>query len=399
MRSRKTVARLEEPSRPEDPENGIPVRRRAGWMRRLYMTLRTEHTTPGKVAGAVAVGVFVGCSPFWGLHLAIGLVLATLLRLNRVLVYAAANLANPITAPPLIFAEVQVGHRILLGTWLGLSMDEVIQEGLTGLFRDFFIGSLVVGTGLALLVGFAAWLIARAGQRPAHYQDLVDAIVLRYLDVSIRDAEAARFALVRDPILPDLLDEPMFTDARRILDLGCGRGVLAALVAAGPGGFGSDRSYLGVDLSERYIRAAREALHDVAGTSFAATDLRDFDPPAADIVLLVDVLRYLPLSAQDALLRRLGRVLPPGSTLLVREVDAAAGARFRWTAVLEFLSLFLPGRPHHRFSYRRASDLRNALLASGFEVRDRTTVRSAPRSVVFLEAVRRPAAAPRGPVS
>ena len=399
MRSRKTVARLEEPSRPEDPENRIPARRRAGWMRRLYMTLRTEHTTPGKVAGAVAVGVFVGCSPFWGLHLAIGLVLATVLRLNRVLVYAAANLANPITAPPLVFAEVQVGHRLLLGTWLGLSMDEVVQEGLTGLFRDFFVGSLVVGTGLALLLGLAAWLIARAGQRPADYQDLVDAIVRRYLDVSIRDAEAARFALVRDPILSHLLEEPAFADARRILDLGCGRGVVAALVAAGPRGFGNERSYLGVDLSERYIRAAREALHDVAGASFATTDLRDFDPPAADIVLLVDVLRYLPLSAQDALLRRLGRVLSPGSTLLVREVDAAAGARFRWTAILGFLSLFLPGRPHHRFSYRRASDLRNALLASGFDVRDRTTVRSARRSVVYLEAVRRPAAVPRGPAS
>ncbi len=368
-------------------------------MRRLYMTLRTEHTTPGKVAAAVAVGVFVGCTPFWGLHLAIALLLATVLRLNRVLVYAATNLANPITAPPLIFAEVQVGHRILLQTWLGLSMDEVAQEGVAGLFRDFFVGSLVVGAGLGLLLGLTAWLVARAGRLPVEYQDLVDGIVRRYLDVSIRDAEAARFALVHDPILPHLLDETAFMESRRVLDLGCGRGVAAALLAATPGGFGERRSYLGVDLSERYVRAAREALHDVADATFVAADLRDFDPPAADLVLLVDALRFLPLSAQDALLRRLGRALSPGSVLLVREVDAAAGTSFRWTALLEFLSLFLPGRPHHRFGYRRASDLRNALMASGFDVRDRTTLRSSPRSVVFLEAVRRPAAAPRGPSS
>jgi uncharacterized protein (DUF2062 family) len=392
----KTLAGLPEEPRPEGPVAEVPARRKAGWLRRLYMTLRTEHTTPGKVAAGVMVGVFVGCSPFWGLHLATAVLLATVFRLNRVLVYAATNLANPITAPPLIFAEVQVGHRILMGTWLGLTIEEVAQEGITGIFRDFFVGSLVVGSGLALLLGGTAWLIARAGRLPPAYQDMVDTIVRRYLDVSIRDAEAARFALVRDPILPLLLEEPAFGGARRILDLGCGRGVVAALAAAAPVGFAAGRSYLGVDVSERYVRAARDALHDVPAASFASTDLRDFDPPSADLVLLVDVLRFLPPPSQDALLRRLGRALSPGATLLVREADAAAGARFKRTAVLDFFSVLLPGRPHHRLGYRRASDLRNALVAAGFDVRDRTTLRYSSRAVVLLEAIRRPGAAPRG---
>jgi SAM-dependent methyltransferase len=360
------------------------------------MTLRTEHTTPGKVAAGVAVGVFVGCSPFWGFHLAIALLLATLFRLNRVLVYAAANLANPVTAPPLIFAEVQTGHRLLRGAWMGLTMDEVVRAGIAGIFLDFLVGSLVLGTALALLLGGAAWLAAHAARLPAAYQDLVDAIVRRYLDVSIRDAEAARFVLVRDPVLPYLLGEPAFTGARRILDLGCGRGVAAALAAEAPDGLAAERSYVGVDASRRYVRAAREALRDVPCATFVCGDLRDFDPPAADFILLVDALRYLPLSSQDALLRRLGRAVPPGATMLVREVDAAAGWRFRWTAILDLLSVILPGRPHHPLHYRRAPDLRNALVAAGFDVRDRTTLRFTSRAVVLLEAVRRPAAAPRG---
>jgi uncharacterized protein (DUF2062 family)/ubiquinone/menaquinone biosynthesis C-methylase UbiE len=360
------------------------------------MNLRTEHTTPGKVAAGVAVGVFVGCSPFWGLHFALAVLLAMLFRLNRVLVVAATNLANPLTAPPLIFAEVQVGHRALMGTWLGLTMDEMAEEGLRGLFRDFFVGSLIVGTGLAALLAVLAWLIARAGRLPPAYQDRVDAIVRRYLDLSIRDAEAARFALVHDPVFPHLLDEPVFAEARRILDLGCGRGVAAALAASAPGGFAPDRSYVGVDVSERHVRAAREALHDVPGASFVSTDLRDFDPPSADLVLLVDVLRYLPPTSQDALLRRLGRALPPGATLLVREVDAAAGARFRWTAILESLAALRPGSQHRMQGYRRAPDLKNALVAAGFDVRDRTTLRSSSRALILLEAVRRPAAVPRG---
>ena len=43
---------------------------RFGRLRRLYLTLRTEHTTPGKIALGVGIGAFVGLSPFWGLHLA-----------------------------------------------------------------------------------------------------------------------------------------------------------------------------------------------------------------------------------------------------------------------------------------------------------------------------------------
>jgi uncharacterized protein (DUF2062 family)/2-polyprenyl-3-methyl-5-hydroxy-6-metoxy-1,4-benzoquinol methylase len=369
-----------EPSRPP----------RAGRIRRLYLTLRTEHTTPRKVAAAVAVGVLVGCSPFWGLHLATALVLATIFRLNRVLVYAATNLANPLTAPPLIFAEVQVGHRLLRDTWLALTMEDLSRAGLSGLFLDFLVGSLVVGAGLAVVLGVLAYVVSRGSQLPPSYQEIVDEAVRRYLDVSLRDAEGARWRLVRDPIFRVLLDEPLFHDAGRIIDLGCGRG-LVAVVGAGTGGdWLAGRSYLGVDVSERYVRAARDVLSDVRECSFVHADLRDFDPPSADLVLLLNVLRYLPLEAQDALLRRLGKVLPAGSRLLVREVDASAGWRFRAVQVFDLLSLLLPGRPRYRLGYRHSPDLKNALIAAGFEVRDRSTLHSSSRAWVLLEATRRP---------
>ncbi len=374
-----------------------PTGRRAGWLRRLYMTLRTEHTTPGKVAAGVGLGVFVGCSPFWGLHLAISVLLATLFRLNRVLVYAATNLANPLTAPVLIFAEVQAGHRILHGSWLGLTVREVAEAGVTGIFADFFVGSLLVGTGLALLCALAAYLIGRAGRLPEAYQERVDDVVRRYLDVSIRDAEAARWRLTRDPIFPFLLNDPGFAGAGRILDLGCGRGIVAAILAVPGGGWPPGRRYLGVDAAERYVRAAREALGAPGGPTFQTADLRDLDPPAADLVLLLNVLRYLPPTSQDALLRRLGRALPPGARVVIREMDAEAGWAFRRAAIGSALASLIPGRTHHRpRGYRRGSDLRNALIAAGFDVRDRTTLHATSRGRVLLEAIRRAAIAPRG---
>ena len=114
-----------------------------------------------------------------------------------------------------------------------------------------------------------------------------------------------------------------------------------------------------------------------------ASDLRDFDPPAADVVIVNDVLRYLPFTAQDALLRRIARAIPPGARVFVREKNPGSGWRFRLAAL----------RDTHGHHYRRAEDLRNALLAAGFAVRDRALARSATSVWVLLEATRRPAAA------
>jgi len=152
---------------------------------------------------------------------------------------------------------------------------------------------------------------------------------------------------------------------------------------------------LGVDRCDRYIRAARQALEDVPGCVVQTSDLRDFDPPAADVVLLNDVLRFLPFTSQDALLRRLARALPPGARVFVREKDEEGGWRFRWAAFVDALQILVPGHPRHGHHYRRAGDLRNALLAAGFSVRDRTVARSSSPAWVLLEAVRRPAATGR----
>jgi len=230
------------------------------------------------------------------------------------------------------------------------------------------------------VLGVSAWAISRWARHHEDYRDVADAIVLRYVDVSIRDAEAARAVLLHDPLYPFLLEEGFHERGVRVLDLGCGRALAGALVGlyGGPSG-----SYLGVDVSERYVRTARQVLEEFPGCGVVASDLRDFDPPAADVVIVNDVLRYLPFTAQDALLRRIARVVPPGARIFVREKNAGAGWRFRMRALLDT----------HGHHYRRAEDLRNALLAAGFTVRDRALARSASSVWVLLEATRRPAAA------
>jgi hypothetical protein len=375
-------------------ESPVGVGSRRTWLRRLYMTLRTEHRTPGKVGIGVGLGVFVGCSPFWGVHFPIAVLLATFFRLNRAIVYASAYIGNPLTAGPMLFAEVQLGHRILHGVWLPVTLADMQTLGFLGIFTDLMIGSAVLGLVLGALLGAAAWVIARAGGHHETYREIVDAIVVRFVDVSIRDAEAARARLLNDPMYPFLIDEDVLGNGGRVLDLGCGRGLVGVLVGLFTSA-SEPRWYLGVDRCDRYVRAARQALEDVPGCAVQTVDLRDFDPPAADVVVVNDVLRFLPFTSQDALLRRLARVLPPGARIFVREKDAAGGWRFTWAAFVDASQMLVPGHPRHGTHYRRAGDLRNALLAAGFSVRDRTVTRASSPAWVLLEAVRRPSATGR----
>jgi uncharacterized protein (DUF2062 family)/2-polyprenyl-3-methyl-5-hydroxy-6-metoxy-1,4-benzoquinol methylase len=375
-------------------ESQVGIGSRRSWLRRLYMTLRTEHRTPGKVGIGVGIGVFVGCSPFWGVHFPLAVLLATFFRLNRAIVYASAYVGNPLTAGPILFAEVQLGHRVLHDSWLPVTLANVETLGFLGIFTDLMIGSAVFGLVLGALLGLGAFVIARAGGHHETYREIVDTVVVRFVDVSIRDAEAARAKLLNDPMYPFLIDEDVLGNGGRVLDLGCGRGLVGVLVglftrASEP------RWYLGVDQCDRYVRAARQALDEVPGCTVQTLDLRDFDPPAADVVVVNDVLRFLPFTSQDALLRRLARALPPGARVFVREKDAAGGWRFTWAAIVDASDMLVPGHPRHGTHYRRAGDLRNALLAAGFSVRDRAVTRAASPAWVLLEAVRRPSATGR----
>src|SRR2546430_14572232 len=78
-------------------------------LRRFFQGLRTEGAGPLRETAAVALGVFIGCLPLYGLHLAICWIVGVLLGLNRLKMYFAAHVSNPFVAPGLVVAEVAGG--------------------------------------------------------------------------------------------------------------------------------------------------------------------------------------------------------------------------------------------------------------------------------------------------
>lgn len=131
--------------------------------------------TPRDIGWAVAMGVFIGVLPLYGLHLPICIVLARQLRLNQVLTYAAAQISLPFFAPFLIVAEIEVGQWLRYGKADPADPDTVptglslLQEA-PDLFLSCLLGSLVIGAVAAPLLGGIAALAARwrsAGRVPA----------------------------------------------------------------------------------------------------------------------------------------------------------------------------------------------------------------------------------------
>ena len=89
------------PAMIDNPRPAAPKRARSwregGRLRRIFYDLRTEASGPGRDAAALGVGVLIGCSPFYGFHLLLVWSVGWLLRLNRLKMYLAANISNPLS--------------------------------------------------------------------------------------------------------------------------------------------------------------------------------------------------------------------------------------------------------------------------------------------------------------
>ncbi len=109
---------------------------------------------------AVAMGVFVGCTPAIGLHGWIALGLATLFKLNRIWSWAGSRVSNVLVLPWIAIGEIELGHYLRFGTRMHLSEKEIFDQS-KRLMIDWILGSIPVGIALAILFGALAFGIAR----------------------------------------------------------------------------------------------------------------------------------------------------------------------------------------------------------------------------------------------
>ena len=189
----------------------------------------------------------------------------------------------------------------------------------------------------------------------------------------------AKGKLGHDPVFAGVLEQGVIPACDRLLDLGCGQGLLASWLlaarvrhAAGdwPDGWPAPPrigQIDGIELMPRDVTRARAALGDTA--DFAAGDIRRQAFGNAGTIVILDVLHYLSFRDQDAVLERARAALRPAGTLLLRIGDAAGGWRFRWSGWVDHAAMFARGHGRVPLNCRSLDDWVAALELLGFRVR------------------------------
>lgn len=189
----------------------------------------------------------------------------------------------------------------------------------------------------------------------------------------------ARGKLRFDPVFLGLLRRGLLPDRGRLLDLGCGQGLLLSLLlaardehAAGrwPPGWPAPPRRLelsGIDSHPGRVRAARAALGARACVEQRDLRAQSFSQSCSAVVIL-DVLLYLRHDEQERLLDAAAQALEPNGMLLMREADARDGLAFRLTQFSAWLDSAARGRFREPMGWRSASRWVEALAKRGFAV-------------------------------
>jgi SAM-dependent methyltransferase len=187
----------------------------------------------------------------------------------------------------------------------------------------------------------------------------------------------ARGKMAHDPVFEAILARGLLTRRARVLDLGCGQGLLAALLVAARGAWNSGNwpdhwppppqpsSIRGIELAARCVERAQRAL--ACRAEFVSGDVRKVDFGSADGIVILDVLHYLEHAEQRAILQQAHKALSGAGILLLRVGDAAGGIRFALGKWVDQLVLLVSGRGLKALHHRSLAEWRDLLSATGFE--------------------------------
>ena len=171
----------------------------------------------------MALGVFIGCLPLYGLHLTICWVVGFVLGLNRLKMYLAANISNPFVAPWLVFAEVQAGAWLRRGTFHQVTREYIASTSAWALRHRRRGRQPLRRRGARGAAAAATYSLVRGSGEDRRFADLVRRASDRYLGVSITAWEFARGKLRMDPIYRATLSPDVLVSGGRSSTSAAGR--------------------------------------------------------------------------------------------------------------------------------------------------------------------------------
>ena len=133
----------------------------AQW-RQWLATLVSLDESPWRMALALAVGVFISFTPFWGFQTLMAIVIAAVARLNPALTIAGTWLNLPWFAPFVYAGALQIGSVLLPDL-----------SGIAGWSVWLLVGSTTLGLAAAGVTWLVAFSVLRARRRARGDDDVV----------------------------------------------------------------------------------------------------------------------------------------------------------------------------------------------------------------------------------
>lgn len=162
------------------------------------------------------------------------------------------------------------------------------------------------------------------------------------------------YDFLRSQILPlDQIDQAI-PQGGKIVDLGCGEGVISKYIAKN-----RQRTVIGVDFDTKRLPKS-----NLKNLQFVSADIRRYVVGRVDGVIISDVLHHLKILDQKRLVVRISKSLNRGGILIIKEIDTKEKVRSLLSRFWDFVLY-----PKDKISYWDSDDLRVFLNKLGFKVK------------------------------
>ena len=150
------------------PRDLIRKLRKKGIRRFIKEEILGSNESPLKSAQAMALGVFIGLTPLWGLHTILVLSLAILFKLNKVISFAFTNVSFPLFIPFTVYASIMIGTQVL-GEPTDYSFADFEQNfEFVKSLKTFVVGSFILAFVASIIVGLVSYFLLSLYNKKKH---------------------------------------------------------------------------------------------------------------------------------------------------------------------------------------------------------------------------------------
>ena len=141
------------------PRNLFRKLKKNGFKKFLLENILESDDSNAKKALSIALGVFVGISPFWGFQTVIVLFLAVLFKLNKAISFAFSNISFPPLIPFVIYGSLKLGGLFVSGNVPLVLDSSVTFEDVKNNIAQYLVGSFILASLSAVIFGLTGYLL------------------------------------------------------------------------------------------------------------------------------------------------------------------------------------------------------------------------------------------------